>query len=77
MQQKHVVFLQYNQLTKITQTEVLYYLRAVAHAIGKDKLGFDPLEIEYKSIRSDTVIGWHLAHIGMCYGQRQENIIFD
>ena len=54
-------FFQNNELTKISQTEVLDYLHTVAHSIGPDKLGFDLMEIGCKSICSGTVIGWHLV----------------
>ena len=62
-------FFQANCLAKITQSEVLDYLRAVARSIGSDKLGFDPMEIGCKSIRSGTAMGWHLA------GHRAEHIM--
>ena len=50
-------YFQSNKLTKITQTELLDYLRATAKAIGPDKLGFDSSEIGCKSIRSGTAMG--------------------
>ena len=62
-------FLQNNVLTKISQSEVLDYLRAVARSIGSASLGFDPMAIGCKSIRSGTAMGWHLA------GHRPEHIM--
>ena len=54
-------FYQNSELSKITQTEILDYLRPVARSIRKDKLGVDPIEIGCKSMGSGTAMGWHLA----------------
>ena len=43
------------------QTDILDYLRALARAVGEDKLEFDPVKISCKSFRLGIVIGWYLA----------------
>ena len=54
-------FCQSNTMTKITQKEVLIFLRSHGHAIGEEHLGFHPLEIGNKSIRSGTAMGSFLG----------------
>ena len=39
----------------------LDYLHTAAKSIGTEKLGFHPVEIGCKSIRSGAAMSWHLA----------------
>ena len=54
-------------MTKITQKEVLSFLRAHGHAIGEERLGFHPLEIGNEPIRSGTAMGWFLGGEKDCH----------
>ena len=49
-------FHQNGKYSKITQIEIIDYLRSTANLIGEERLGFDPREIGKKSSRNSIAM---------------------